>query len=95
MCEVKEYKGRGGGIKGETALKKGFSQCGPCAVIRSVFDELSGGMEKISRWNVWGALKRSGGRVAGQWEPGPAEQRANFFLMNSAACSTMQSDCRG
>lgn len=25
----------------------------------------------------------------------PVEQRANFFLMNSTACSTMQSDCRG
>ncbi|KAI9524933.1 hypothetical protein NQZ68_014468 [Dissostichus eleginoides] len=45
-------------------------------------------MEKIIRRNVWGALKRSGPR---DWPMGarPAERRANFFLMNSAACSTM------
>lgn len=50
-------------------------------------------MEKIIRRNVWGALKRSG---PGDWPMGarPAERRANFFLMNSAACSTMQSDCQ-
>lgn len=70
------------------------SQCRPCAVIWSVLTELSRGMEKIIRRNVWGALKRSGPR---DWPIGvrPAERRANFFLMNSTACSTMQSDCQG
>lgn len=73
---------------------KGPSQCRPCAMIWSVLTELSRGMEKIIRRNVWGALKRSGPR---DWPMGekPAERRANFFLMNSTACSTMQSDCQG
>lgn len=64
------------------------SQCRPCAVIWSVLTELSRGMEKIIRRNVWGALKRSRPR---DWPMGerPAERRANFFLMNSTACSTM------
>lgn len=64
------------------------SQCRPCAVIWSVLTELSRGMEKIIRRNVWGALKRSG---PCDWPMGerPAERRANFFLMNSTACSTM------
>lgn len=62
-------------------------------MIWSVLTELSRGMEKIIRRNVWGALKRSGPR---DWPMGekPAERRANFFLMNSTACSTMQSDCQ-
>lgn len=83
--------------RGKAALKTGLferpSQCRPCAVIWSVLTELSRGMEKIIRRNVWGALKRSGPR---DWPMGarPAERRANFFLMNSAACSTMQSDCQ-
>lgn len=64
------------------------SQCRPCAVIWSVLTELSRGMEKIIRRNVWGALKRSGPRDWPMGE-GPAERRANFFLMNSTACSTM------
>lgn len=85
-------------IKERRHWKQGFlkrpSQCRPCAVIWSVLTELSRGMEKIIRRNVWGALKRSGPR---DWPMGarPAERRANFFLMNSAACSTMQSDCQG
>lgn len=58
------------------------SQCRPCAVIWSVLTELSRGMEKIIRRNVWGALKRSGPRDWPMGE-GPAERRANFFLMNS------------
>lgn len=87
--------GRGKSVKKkETALKTGPSQCSPCAVIWSVLTELSGGMEKIIRRNVWGALKQSGLR---DWPIGArlAERRANFFLMNSAACSTMQPDCQG
>lgn len=32
-------------------------------------------------------------RTTGQWESA-AEWRANFFLMNSAACSIMESDCQ-
>lgn len=85
-------------VKEKQHWKQGFlnrpSQCGPCAVIWSVRTELSRGMEKIIRRNVWGALKRSGPR---EWpmRTSPAERRANFFLMNSAACSTMQSDCQG
>lgn len=63
-------------------------------MIWSVLTELSRGMEKIIRRNVWGALKRSGPRDRPMGEE-PAERRANFFLMNSTACSTMQSDCRG
>lgn len=54
---------REGKHKRETALKTGLfkrpSQCRPCAVIWSVLTELSRGMEKIIRRNVWGALKRS------------------------------------
>lgn len=70
------------------------SQCRPCAVIWSVLTELSRGMEKIIRRNVWGALKQSGPR---DWpmRARPAVRRANFFLMNSTACSSMQSDCQG
>lgn len=85
-------------VKRATAQKTGLfgrpSQCRPCAVIWSVLTELSRGMEKIIHRNVWGALKRSG---PFDWPMGvkPAERRANFFLMNSAACSTMQSDCQG
>lgn len=84
-------------IKEGRHWKQGFlkrpSQCRPCAVIWSVLTELSRGMEKIIHRNVWGALKRSRPR---DWPIGArlAERQANFFLMNSAACSTMQSDCQ-
>lgn len=94
VYEVRERES----IKERQHWKQGFlkrpSQCRPCAVIWSVLTELSRGMEKIIRRNVWGALKQSGPR---DWPMGerPAERRANFFLMNSAACSTMQSDCQG
>ncbi len=94
VYEVRERES----IKERRHWKQGFlkrpSQCRPCAVIWSVLTELSRGMEKIIHRNVWGALKRSGPR---DWPMGarPAERRANFFLMNSAACSTMQSDCQG
>lgn len=86
-----EVRGRES-IKGRQHWKQDFlkrpSQCGPCAVIWSVLTELSRGMEKIIRRNVWGALKRSRPR---DWPMGerPAERLANFFLMNSTACSTM------
>lgn len=94
VYEVRERKS----IKERQHWKQDFlkrpSQCRPCAVIWSVLTELSRGMEKIIRRNVWGALKWSGPR---DWPIGvrPTERRANFFLMNSTACSTMQSDCQG
>lgn len=74
-------------------LLKRPSQYRPCAVIWSVLTELSRGMEKIIRRNVWGALKWRGPR---DWPMGekPAVRQANFFLMNSTACFTMQSDCQ-